>query len=340
MDEHAADGDSGEHRAATVRPALIVDDSASVRAALRTTLEATPGVGRIFEAVDGVNALALLARESVDLIITDVQMPRLDGFKLLSAVRDNPRLRDAMVIMLSSRGEAVDKVRGLTIGANDYVTKPFEAVELQARVSMMLRMRDLQEELQRKAAALELANRELERLAHEDDLTGLPNRRLFFRRLEHELVRSRRMQKPLALLMIDIDHFKAFNDRYGHLAGDLALRAAGAALLAGIRAYDCAGRYGGEEFVTLLPETDADEALVVAERVRRQMSSLRLELPGQGAIAGALTVSIGVASWPEVSAERVEDILAAADRALYRAKDAGRDRCERCGPSAAADGGA
>ena len=313
---------------------LVVDDSPGMRATLRGTLAGMPAVGAVLEAADGLDALALLARESVDLIITDLQMPRLDGFKFLSAVRDNPRLRDAMVIMLSSRGESVDKVRGLNIGANDYVTKPFEPGELQARVAVMLRMRDLQEELQRKAAALQQANRELERLAHEDDLTGLPNRRLFFTRFEKELARARRMKKPLALLMIDIDHFKLFNDRHGHLAGDQALRAAGAAMLKGIRVYDCAARYGGEEFITLLPETDAAEARVVAERIRGLMSAMRLDLPGRdgGAAAVGLTVSIGIASWPEVPAERVEDVLAAADRALYLAKSRGRDRCERCGP--------
>ncbi|HEY6000523.1 MAG TPA: diguanylate cyclase [bacterium] len=316
------------------RRCLVVDDSPSIRSAVRTVLEAMPAVGRIVEAVDGLDALALLAREPADLIITDLQMPRLDGFKFLSAVRDNPRLRDAMIIMLSSRGESVDKVRGLNIGANDYVTKPFEAGELQARAAVMLRMRDLQEELQRKAAALERANRELERLAHEDDLTGLPNRRLFFARFEKELQRSRRMGKPLAVLMIDIDHFKAFNDRHGHLAGDLALRAAGGALLKAIRAYDCAGRYGGEEFVTLLPETDAAEALVVAERVRSRMAALTFKLPGADAADAppGLTVSIGAASWPEVPALRVDDIVAAADSALYRAKSLGRNRCERGGP--------
>ena len=338
-------GDPGQPKSATAadeepatedftpapRRVLVVDDSPSVRAAVRATLAAMPAVGPVLEAADGLEALGLLAREAVDLIITDVQMPRLDGFKFLSAVRDNPRLREVMVIMLSSQGEVVDKVRGLTIGANDYVTKPFESGELQARVAVMLRMRDLREELQRKAAALERANLELVRLAHEDDLTGLPNRRLFFQRFEKEFARARRMKKPFALLMIDIDHFKAFNDRHGHLAGDLALRSAGAALLTGIRAYDCAARYGGEEFVTLLPETDGTEALVVAQRIRSLMGAMRLELPGRDAPAVGLTVSIGVASWPGVPAERVEDILAAADRALYRSKSLGRDRCEGCG---------
>ena len=239
------------------RRILIVDDSHAVRAALREALVDLPAIGEIVEAVDGIDALALLSRTPVDLILTDITMPRLDGFKFLSAVRNNPRLRDVMVIMLSALGESVDKVRGLTLGANDYVTKPFERAELLARVTVMLKMKELQEELQRKAAALERANLELERLANQDGLTGLPNRRSFFARLEIEFHRSRRFGNSLALLMLDIDHFKNFNDSYGHQVGDEALRAVGAALAGGIRSYDCAGRYGGEEFICFLPETHA-----------------------------------------------------------------------------------
>jgi len=198
------------------RRILIVDDSNAVRAALREALNDLPAVGEIVEATDGIDALAQLTRTPVDLILTDVNMPRLDGFKFLSAVRNNPRLRDVMVIMLSALGESVDKVRGLTLGANDYVTKPFERAELLARVTVMLKMKELQEELQRKATALERANLELERLANQDGLTGLPNRRSFFARMDIEFHRSRRFGTSLALLMLDIDHFKKFNDTYGH----------------------------------------------------------------------------------------------------------------------------
>jgi diguanylate cyclase (GGDEF)-like protein len=312
------------------RRILVVDDSAAVRAAVRETLRQMPSIGEVVEAVDGLDALALLAHTPVDLILTDVTMPRLDGFKFLSAVRNNARFRDVMVIMLSASGEAVDKVRGLTIGANDYVTKPFERGELQARVTVMLKLRELQEQLQRKAAALERANRELERLANQDGLTGLPNRRFFFARLEVEFHRARRHGGPLSLLMLDIDHFKQFNDRHGHQAGDEALRAVGAALAGGVRTYDCAGRYGGEEFVCYLPEASGPDALVVGERLRERVAALQLAVPGPDgapATVGA-TVSIGIATWPDVPAERIEELVAAADRALYRAKACGRNRCE------------
>jgi diguanylate cyclase (GGDEF)-like protein len=322
------------------RRVLIVDDSHVVRAALREALGDLATVGEIVEAVDGIDALALLARAPVDLILSDVTMPRLDGFKFLSAVRNNPRMRDVMVIMLSALGESVDKVRGLTLGANDYVTKPFERAELLARVTVMLKMKELQEELQRKAAALERANLELERLANQDGLTGLPNRRSFFARLEVEFHRSRRTGSSLALLMLDIDHFKSFNDTYGHQLGDEALRSVGAALAGGIRNYDCAGRYGGEEFICYLPETTAADALLVAQRLRERVGTTRVPIAGSDPLAGevGMTVSIGIALWPDCPAERVDDLVAAADRALYQAKEQGRNRCVCAAPAPAGDG--
>ncbi|MHB8836665.1 MAG: diguanylate cyclase [Candidatus Methylomirabilia bacterium] len=317
-----------------LRRILVVDDSNAVRAALREALVDLPAVGEILEAADGVDALALLSRNAVDLILSDITMPRLDGFKFLSAVRNNPKFRDTMVIMLSSHGESVDKVRGLTLGANDYITKPFERAELMARVTVMLKMKELQEELQRKAAALERANLDLERLANLDGLTGLPNRRSFFSRLEGEYRRALRFGTSLALLMLDIDHFKNFNDSYGHLVGDEALRAVGAALSGGIRSYDYVGRFGGEEFICYLPETNSAEALVVAERLRERVSAARVTAVGRGCFPEdvGMTVSIGIATWPDCPAERLDDLVAAADRALYQAKAEGRNRCVAAAP--------
>jgi diguanylate cyclase (GGDEF)-like protein len=340
---HGAAGDAGMPVLPPPRRILVVDDSAAVRNALRETLLQLPAVGEVVEAADGVDALALLAHTPVDLILSDVTMPRLDGFKFLSAVRNNPRFREVMVIMLSAHGESVDKVRGLTIGANDYVTKPFERGELQARVTVMLKMKELQEELRSKAADLARANRELERLANQDGLTALPNRRSVFARLEIEFHRARRHREPLSLLMLDIDHFKAFNDSFGHQAGDEALRAVGAALADGVRTYDCPGRYGGEEFICFLPVTSEAEAVVVAERLRRRVEALRLALPGaldgkpREAADVRVTVSVGIASWPQTPAESVGELVAAADRALYLAKARGRNRCETASGGAAVD---
>jgi len=337
-DEHEAGADIGRGAvrcAADAVPApprrriLIVDDSHAVRVALREALVQLPAVGEIIEAVDGIDALSQLARTSVDLILTDITMPRLDGFKFLAALRTNTRFRDVMVIMLSALGESVDKVRGLTLGANDYVTKPFEPAELLARVTVMLKLKELQEELQRKATALERANLELERLANQDGLTGLPNRRSFFGRLDIEFHRSRRFGNALALLMLDIDHFKNFNDSHGHQGGDEALRVVGAALAGGIRTYDCAARYGGEEFICFLPETGPAAALVVAERLRQRVSAARVTVAAADGVCRdvGVTVSIGISTWPECPAERPDDLVAAADKALYQAKSEGRNRC-------------
>ena len=245
-----------------------------------------------------------------------------------------------MVIMLSALGESVDKVRGLTLGANDYVTKPFERAELLARVTVMLKMKELQEELQRKAAALERANLELERLANQDGLTGLPNRRSFFSRLEIEFHRSRRFGTSLALLMLDIDHFKNFNDSYGHQVGRRgaprgrrrarrrhsqlrlrrALRRRGVHLLS---PRDGAGRRA--------PRRGAAPAAGRRDRV---------PVAGVDGAPGevGMTVSIGIAAWPDCPAERIDDLVAAADRALYQAKSEGRNRCMFKRSAAAPDG--
>lgn len=160
-------------------------------------------------------------------------------------------------------------------------------------------------------------------------LTSLPNRRSCFTRLEIEFNRSRRFGTSLSLLMLDIDHFKNFNDTYGHQVGDEALRAVGAALAGAIRSYDCAGRYGGEEFICFLPETTLAEALLVAERLRECVSATRVAAVNRdgGSEDVGMTVSVGIATWPDCPAERLDDLVAAADRALYQAKSEGRNRC-------------
>jgi two-component system chemotaxis family response regulator WspR len=305
---------------------LIVDDSEPIRSLVREALGSMDGVSSIHEATDGVEGLAVLSRTACDLVITDVTMPRLDGFKLVSAIRQNPRFSNIMIILLSSLDESVDKIRGLTIGANDYVTKPFEAGELRARVSVMFKMRELQEELQGKNQALENANRQLELLANQDGLTGIPNRRYFFERLEVEFLRARRLKIPLGLLMIDIDHFKAFNDSHGHLAGDEALRRIAGLIQRCLRTYDMVGRYGGEELIVFLPETMGGNALAVAERLRAAVASLEILPPKEGRETVGLTVSIGAASLPEIAVESVNELVEAADTALYRAKSGGRNR--------------
>jgi diguanylate cyclase (GGDEF)-like protein len=326
MDTASAYGQGG-HRV------LIVDDSDSIRRMVRETLEEMDRTRSIDEAVDGLEGLGMLGRGYYDLVITDVTMPRLDGFKLVSAIRQNPAMKGTMIIVLSSRGESVDKIKGLTIGANDYVTKPFEKGELQARVTVMFKMKQLQQELQQKNAAMEQANIKLATLANQDGLTGIPNRRCFFERFEVEFDRARRLKAPLGLLMIDIDHFKSFNDNYGHLAGDEALRKVSSTLQQGIRTYDMIGRYGGEEIIAFLPQTDDEDVHMVAERLRQAVAEIEMHpVGGRTGEPVVTTVSVGIACWPTIDSDSTNGLIEAADAALYRAKTGGRNRCEIATP--------
>jgi two-component system cell cycle response regulator len=308
---------------------LIVDDSDSIRRMVRETLEEMHGASTIDEAVDGLEGLGMLGRGYYDLVITDVTMPRLDGFKLVSSIRQNSTMKDTMIIVLSSLGESVDKIKGLTMGANDYVTKPFEKGELQARVTVMFKMKQLQQELHMKNAAMEQANVKLALLANQDGLTGIPNRRCFFERFEVEFERARRLKAPLGLLMIDIDHFKSFNDTYGHLAGDEALRNVASTLQQGIRTYDMIGRYGGEEVIAFLPQTGDADVHMVAERLRQAVADITMHpVGGETGEPVTITVSVGIACWPTIETESTSGLIEAADAALYRAKTGGRNRCE------------
>ena len=309
---------------------LILEDSESVRKIIRETLEEMPVIGQLYEGQDGLEGLKLLAQNKIDLVVSDVSMPKMDGLKFLQAIRQNPAFKDLIVILLSSRGEALDKIRGLSMGANDYVTKPFEKGELQARVMVMLKMKELQEDLKRKNIALESANQQLGLLANQDGLTGLPNRRYFFDRFNREFIRARRLGSPISMIMMDIDHFKKFNDQYGHLSGDEALRRISHTLQKSIRTYDMAGRYGGEEFITFFPQTDISAAFSLGERLRKTVESLPIFLPGDKEESEPvfLTISLGISGWPDHPAEQATGLVEYADKALYQAKAAGRNRCQ------------
>jgi diguanylate cyclase (GGDEF)-like protein len=204
----------------------------------------------------------------------------------------------------------------LGAGASDYLVKPFDVEELVARARVHLKIKHLQDELRDK-------NLRLEALSRTDELTGLNNRRYFMELATTELGRVRRHATPLALMMIDADHFKYINDTMGHLCGDRVLAAIGKALRIGIRNYDIAGRYGGEEFALLLPQTRPDDARSVAERCRQTIASTEVEHDGQSV---RVTVSVGIAALPEAPASNIEELVKFADEALYRAKAGGRNQ--------------
>jgi two-component system cell cycle response regulator len=287
---------------------LVADDSAVVRAVLARELAAHGW--DVTEAVDGAQALELCRADPPDILLLDIEMPRLNGFQLLAALQRETVLAELPVIFLTARSSAESVADGLRRGAHDYLRKPFETPELVARLLVAQRMKALRDELRER-------NRELERLATIDLLTGLHNRHSIQLQLEAAISRAARHHTPLSLLLVDIDHFKQVNDEHGHAGGDKLLQRFATRLRARLRHEDSCGRWGGEEFLVLLPDTDGADALTLAEDLRARLAD---ELP--------VTVSIGVA---EREGDAANALVARADAALYEAKSAGRDATRRAG---------
>jgi two-component system cell cycle response regulator len=262
-------------------------------------------------ATSGAEALGFLEENAVDVIVLDIQMPEMDGFEVCRRVKNNEATRDIPVIFVTAKFQDVDHVAtGLYLGANDYLYKPVAEKELVARVSVMVR--------------LKAADDEVRRISVTDELTGLYNRRFLRRRLDEELSRARRGQLPLAVVLLDLDHFKKVNDTYGHAIGDKALCAVAGVLEQSLRHGDIYGRWGGEEFLVFLPGNDREGAEITAERLRSAISALSLESLHAGL---QLTASLGVSIFDGHDPASDQDALVArADKALYAAKAQGRDR--------------
>jgi two-component system cell cycle response regulator len=310
------------------RRILIVDDDRTNVSLVRKGLE--PFGYAFAEAHDGTQALSAIRKERPDLIVMDVEMPGLSGVEVCRIVKANQGeggFGFIPVILMTAR-KASSKIEGLELGADDYLVKPFDMLELGARVKSMLRLKVLQDQLIEKNRELDRANKELDRLSRTDGLTGLFNRRYFEERFAVEFARSNRYRAPLSCLMIDIDHFKRLNDSCGHAFGDKVLQAVSGVAQHMLRDVDMLARYGGEEFVALLPETGPVEALRVSERVRQGIERLKLVHEAQGVEAKRVhcTASIGVATFPVPGLDSAEALLRAADDALYAAKEAGRNR--------------
>ncbi|MCC6807407.1 MAG: diguanylate cyclase [Deltaproteobacteria bacterium] len=294
---------------------LIVEDSAPIRAEIKRTIgEASLGAECV-EAENGVEALKALMQTPVDLVLCDVQMPQMDGFQFLRVFRARADNALVPVIMLTGRDAADEKIFGLEVGASDYVTKPFVAAELIARVKVQLKLKTLQDDLKR-------ANEQLKVLSITDHLTSLFNRRHFSEVLQGEFKRSQRYKHALSLAMLDLDHFKQVNDKHGHTAGDLVLTDFANLLRTSFRNTDSIARYGGEEFVVLLPHTSASDAVKAVEKVRAQLQTIGLGLLPKG----SASFSAGVAMYPSDVVNSTDTLVSAADAALYKAKSAGRNR--------------
>ena len=270
----------------------------------------------VLVAADGAEALRVFQRERPRLVVLDRLMPHMDGIDLCRTIRRHAAEPYVYVIMLTAQDDSREIIEGFEAGADDYITKPFEVQELEARVRTGARIVELQEQL--------IAAREQLRIeATHDSLTGLLNRGAFFEGLHKEVVRARRYKTPLALIMADLDHFKAINDRHGHPNGDRVLRETAHRLRAAIRGSDVIGRYGGEEFVVAAPDCGLEDARALAEQFRASIGTLPVEIGGEWIF---VTMSLGVAATTEM--DDADRLLQVADDALYRAKNAGRNTVE------------
>ncbi|MGA2074849.1 MAG: diguanylate cyclase [Terriglobia bacterium] len=268
---------------------------------------------------DGLQAWRILQQENAPrLALLDWMMPEMDGMSICREVRRLNIQPYIYLILLTARRYQEDVVAGLEAGADEYLTKPFDPYELRARLRAGARIVELQDSLIQ-------AREELRELAMHDPLTHLLNRRAIMDILMAELSRAAREQKPLTVMMVDIDHFKSVNDKFGHPAGDSVLSEVSRRLRGSTRGYDNVGRFGGEEFLVVAPGCDAASGLAQAERLRAVVSSQPITVKD---ISINATVSVGVATSHELTAQHMETLLSAADKALYRAKENGRNRVE------------
>jgi diguanylate cyclase (GGDEF)-like protein len=277
----------------------------------------------IIHVEDGKSAIKAAKTRPVDIIILDLVLPDMDGNKVSRWLKLDQDTKSIPIIMLTAKGTTMDKVTGLKAGADDYLSKPYNEIELNARISASLRTKALQDELKEKNRLLEEVLEQLETLSVTDPLTEIYNRRYFWNVLEKEFAKSVRFETPIACLLIDVDHFKSINDEYGHSVGDYVLKEIAKIIKNCLRKVDTAARWGGEEFIVLLPETDKEHALNAASRILSEISGYAFK-----GIRQKITVSIGIASIPGPAIDTPEKFIEISDSALYTAKANGRNRIE------------
>lgn len=299
---------------------LIVDDNPDTLFTLKQVIQSQTDC-EVVTADNGQDCIAIAEVENPDVILLDIQMPQMNGFTTCELLKADERTQHIPVIFLTAAYKDVDsKVLGLQIGADDYLTKPVDNRELIARLEVALRSRQNEDEMRETLS-------ELQRLATTDPTTGVFTRRYFEERLEAECQAAERYNRALSLLMVDIDHFKRVNDRYGHQMGDHVLREIANILHASVRGTDTVARYGGEEFTIILIETQKegeDGAIAAAERIRHSIASDPIVTIGRNSPV-TVTVSIGVANYP-ADAVYPKALVEAADQALYYAKRSGRNQ--------------
>jgi diguanylate cyclase (GGDEF)-like protein len=297
---------------AASRPRLLIVDDQAVN--VQALYHAFAADHQVFVATGGVQAEKLARAKRPDLVLLDIVMPDIDGYEVCRRLKADPETRDIPVIFVTGQDDEEAETRGLDVGAVDFITKPINPRIVRARVRTHL--------------TLKWQSDQLRQIALVDGLTSLYNRRHFDDVLARESQRAARSGQPLSVLMLDVDHFKRYNDRYGHGAGDECLRRVAAVLAATMkRPGDLVARYGGEEFVCVLPETEHTGALAVAAMLEERVRGLQMP-HADSPTAPVATVSIGVATTGNGFAGDAQYLLSQADAALYRAKLAGRARVE------------
>ncbi|WEF34403.1 diguanylate cyclase domain-containing protein [Pseudoduganella chitinolytica] len=288
---------------------LIIDDNADT---IRLLSAMVRGQGRVLFATSGAAGIEIARLQRPQLILLDVEMDGMDGFAVCDVIRRDPALRSSAIIFVTAQSTPEAEIACLDAGAVDFIPKPLNAAVVQARVRTHLRLQ----------AALST----LDGLAHQDGMTGLFNRRHFDNQLATEFARHRRHLMPLGLALVDVDHFKLYNDRYGHQQGDICLRQVAAAIREGARRPgELAARYGGEEFVVLLPNTDHDALVTYGDWLCRRIAGLNIAHP-TAPTAPFVTASVGLCAILPEERDTAEALLHTADMALYDAKRAGRNR--------------
>ena len=291
-------------------PKLLLVDDQPVN--IQTLYQIFADDHEVFMATSGEQALALCRDKQPDLVLLDVIMPGMDGLETCQRLKEDDDTADIPVIFVTSQNSPEEETHCLEVGAVDFISKPVNPAVVRARVKTQL--------------TLKAQTDALRMLASLDGLTGVPNRRIFDERLDAEWRACRRSGSPLSLLMVDVDHFKLYNDHYGHLDGDQCLKAIASALASSVeRGRDMLARFGGEEFVCLLPDTDLEGAKHIAEKLRQAVEGLAIPHV-ESKTAATVTVSLGVATTAECDALEPPDLLKVADEQLYLAKQSGRNR--------------
>jgi diguanylate cyclase (GGDEF)-like protein len=303
---------------------LIVDDSDVIRTVLAGAVSAMKFEPLLADC--GEKALEIFRAAQPDLVLLDVNMPGIDGYETARRMRAMAPEEWVPIIFLSANEDDQDLERAIECGGDDYLVKPVSTVVLNAKMRALQRLDQMRRKLVDLSNELTAANQRLEAISQQDGLTGIANRRAFDFLIERQFLDALRRREPLSVVLCDVDHFKAYNDHYGHLAGDECLRQVAAALARSCkRATDVAARYGGEEFALLLPDTPAAGALRVVETAQREIAALAIAHAASSTSA-FVTFSAGIATYAPERDKMSRDLAARADEALYRAKQLGRNR--------------